>query len=255
MVLLEAEGHVQGEGCRGRRGKDRLCGSSAGRGPPAQGTSQCEHKPGSQGRAPAQPRTRQWEPPVLTAEGAALGLGRPSEPKQEEKRFLNGTSRLYPPSQKVWSEVPGDHWLEDHTKWTGHPEVTGGGTGIRRRPEARDGRQGRAKPPAQGGSQERTRAAARALLKGRQSAPRTQPRVPTGSSTAAGCYHELKSPKPRLGFFLATGTAALVDGSSSATRFLGGTVNTSCHVPTGPQRGAPARHRAAWVPTPQLPPS
>ena len=134
MVLLEAEGHVQGEGCRGRRGKDGLCGSSAGRGPPAQGTGQCEHKAGSQGRAPAQARTGQWEPPVLTAEGTALGLGRPSEPKQEEKRFLNGTSRLYPPSQKVWSEVPGDHWLEDHTKWTGHPEVTGGGTGIRRRP-------------------------------------------------------------------------------------------------------------------------
>lgn len=34
-------------------------------------------------------------------------------------------------------------------------------------------------------------------------------------------YHELKSVKPRLGFFLATETAALVDGSSSATRFLG----------------------------------
>lgn len=34
------------------------------------------------------------------------------------------------------------------------------------------------------------------------------------------CYHELKSPKPRLGFFLATGAAVLVEGSSSAARFL-----------------------------------
>lgn len=36
----------------------------------------------------------------------------------------------------------------------------------------------------------------------------------------ACCYQELKSPKPRLGFFLAMGTAVLVDGSSSAARFL-----------------------------------
>ena len=81
-------------------------------------------------------------------------------------------------------------------------------------------RQGWARPPAHGGSQERTRAAAGALLKGRRSTLRTQPRVPTGSSTVAGCYHELKSPKPRLGCFLATGAAALLDGGSSATRFL-----------------------------------
>ena len=110
--------------------------------------------------------------------------------------------------------------------------------GIRRQPFLPGSprcRDGRAKPPAQGGSQERTRAAARALLKGGWSASHTQPQVPTGSSTVAGCYHELKSPKPRLGFFLATGTVALVDGSSSATRFLGGTANTSCRVPVGPQ--------------------
>lgn len=43
---------------------------------------------------------------------------------------------------------------------------------------------------------------------------------PTGSERQA-CYHELKSLKPPLGFFLAVGTAALVDGSSSAARFLG----------------------------------
>lgn len=34
------------------------------------------------------------------------------------------------------------------------------------------------------------------------------------------CYQELKSPKPQLDFFLATGAAVLVDGSSSATRFV-----------------------------------
>lgn len=33
-------------------------------------------------------------------------------------------------------------------------------------------------------------------------------------------YQELKSPKPRLGFFFAAVAAMLVDGSSSATRFL-----------------------------------
>ncbi|KAK2121173.1 hypothetical protein P7K49_002559 [Saguinus oedipus] len=32
---------------------------------------------------------------------------------------------------------------------------------------------------------------------------------------------ELKSAKPRLGFFLDVGTVALVEGSSSAARFLG----------------------------------
>jgi len=42
-----------------------------------------------------------------------------------------------------------------------------------------------------------------------------------GSHAGTGCcYHELKSPKPRLGFFLATGTAVLVEGSSSAARFV-----------------------------------
>lgn len=37
---------------------------------------------------------------------------------------------------------------------------------------------------------------------------------------ATCCYQELKSPKYQLGFFLATGTAVLVDGSSSATCFM-----------------------------------
>lgn len=44
-------------------------------------------------------------------------------------------------------------------------------------------------------------------------------RAPTGVQRWA-CYHELKSPKPRLGCFLATGTAVVVDCSSSATRFV-----------------------------------
>lgn len=51
----------------------------------------------------------------------------------------------------------------------------------------------------------------------------TGPRPPDPPGDPEGqtcCYHELKSPKPRLGFFLATGTAVLVEGSSSATRFL-----------------------------------
>ena len=56
----------------------------------------------------------------------------------------------------------------------------------------------------------------------------------------ACCYHELKSPKPRLGFFLATGTAALVEGSSSATRFLGReAADKSCHAGTRPRAGSP----------------
>lgn len=41
-----------------------------------------------------------------------------------------------------------------------------------------------------------------------------------GGSERQACYHELKSLKPPLGFFLATGTAVLVDGSSSAARFV-----------------------------------
>lgn len=37
----------------------------------------------------------------------------------------------------------------------------------------------------------------------------------------ACCYQELKSPKPRLGLFLAVGkVAVLVEGSSSAARFV-----------------------------------
>lgn len=111
-------------------------------------------------------------------------------PSKRQKRVLDGTLSSAPPSQKVWSEVPGDHWLEDHTKWIGHPEVTSGRCGGQKtalppwKPEMR--RQGRAKPPAQGGSQERTRAAARALLKeGRAVGPCTQPRVPTRSGAAA----------------------------------------------------------------------
>lgn len=108
-------------------------------------------------------------------------------------------------------------------------------------------RQGWARPSTHGGSQERTRAAARALLKGGRSTLRTQPRVPTGSSTVAGCYHELKSPKPRLGFFLATGTAALLDGSSSATRFLGAQRTRAAVCTRAPSEEPP------HVPGPHLP--
>lgn len=52
---------------------------------------------------------------------------------------------------------------------------------------------------------------------GKQPSPASLP----GSEQQACGYHVLKSLKPPLGFFLATGTAALVDGSSSAPRFLG----------------------------------
>lgn len=66
----------------------------------------------------------------------------------------------------------------------------------------------------------------------------------------ARCYHELKSPKPRLGLFLAPGAAALVDASSSATRFLGKAAagSIAAWVP-GPQVGSPQLH----APPPQIP--
>ena len=69
---------------------------------------------------------------LLRAEGTTWGWVGPMNPRQ--KKFLDKTSRLCPPSQKVWTEIPGDHWLKDHTKWTGHPEVTGGGCGGQRQP-------------------------------------------------------------------------------------------------------------------------
>lgn len=184
MVLLEAEGVCPGGGLQGATWEGRALWLLRGRGHPAQGTSQCEHQTGRVPRAgPCSAPDRTAGAPVLMAEGAA------SEPKQEAEKVFGWNTELCPLSQKVWSEVPGDHWLEDHTKWIGHPEVTGGRCGGQKtalppwKSEMR--RQGQAKPPAQGGSQERTRAAARALLKGGRSAPCTQPRVPTRSSAAA----------------------------------------------------------------------
>lgn len=44
--------------------------------------------------------------------------------------------------------------------------------------------------------------------------------LPGSLRPACCCYQELKSPKPRLGLFLAVEVAVLVDGSSSAARFL-----------------------------------
>lgn len=78
-----------------------------------------------------------------------------------------------------------------------------------------------------------------------------------GPEQQACCYHELKSPKPRLGFFLATGTAVLVDGSSSATRFLGRKEpDSSCRGGPRPQARShvPRSHPRPRVPEPGLRP-
>lgn len=64
-----------------------------------------------------------------------------------------------------------------------------------------------------------------------------------GSEQQACCYHVLKSLKPPLGFFLATGTAALVDGSSSAPRFLGRRAGRQLLSTPTPSLSSPAAPR------------
>ena len=120
--------------------------------------------------------------------------------------------------------------------------------------EARDAKTGPGQATRPGREPGKDSGGSQSFIEGRAVGPVHPAPSPYQIQHSSGCYHELKSSKPRLGFFLATGTAVLVDGSSSATRFLGGTADMSCHVPMGPQRGAPTRHRAAWALTPQLPP-
>lgn len=144
---------------------------------------------------------------------------------------------------------------EDHAKWIGHPEVTSGRCGGQKtalppwKPEMR--RQGRAKPPAQGGARKGL-GGSQSFIEGRarrSAAPSRVPADPAWLAAAAGC----EVSKPMAGLLLGHG-----DSCGWWARLLlcyplpGGHADMSCRVPRGPREATPSQ--ALWGLTPKLPP-